>query len=100
MAPKVITMDSGESSDLKEAETASITLDCLNIRKFGVPESATAWIKGWLGKSSTESSSKPKRAQQAKVWATSIRSRSNLIGGWTNPFEKYAQVKLDHETQF
>ena len=23
---------------------------------------------------------------------------SNLIGGWTNPSEKYAQVKLDHET--
>ena len=21
-----------------------------------------------------------------------------LVGGWTNPFEKYAQVKLDHET--
>ena len=19
-----------------------------------------------------------------------------LVGGWTNPFEKYAQVKLDH----
>ena len=27
-----------------------------------------------------------------------IHPRCFLIGGWTNPFEKYAQVKLDHET--
>ena len=25
-------------------------------------------------------------------------NNTNLVGGWTNPFEKYAQVKLDHET--
>ena len=25
-------------------------------------------------------------------------SNSELVGGWTNPFEKYESVKLDHET--
>ncbi len=25
-----------------------------------------------------------------------IVSEGTLVGGWTNPFEKYAQVKLDH----
>ncbi len=32
--------------------------------------------------------------------AVSFREGStrHLVGGWTNPFEKYATVKLDHET--
>mmetsp|Transcript_95670 Transcript_95670/g.274720 ORF Transcript_95670/g.274720 Transcript_95670/m.274720 type:complete len:309 (-) Transcript_95670:559-1485(-) len=47
MAPKVITIASGLSSDLKEADKASITWDCRRIRRLGVPESATAWMRGW-----------------------------------------------------
>mmetsp|Transcript_14511 Transcript_14511/g.36790 ORF Transcript_14511/g.36790 Transcript_14511/m.36790 type:complete len:477 (-) Transcript_14511:479-1909(-) len=72
MAPRVITMASGLSSALKDADSASITCDCLRIRKFGVPESATACISGWCGLSSTLSSSSPKRDQHASVCATSI----------------------------
>ena len=29
---------------------------------------------------------------------TTKHIQKNLVGGWTNPFEPYAQVKLDHET--
>ena len=36
------------------------------------------------------------------VWETKHRhflvTKTTLVGGWTNPFEKYLLVKLDHET--
>ena len=27
---------------------------------------------------------------------TPVGNKNNLVGGWTNPSEKYAKVKLDH----
>jgi len=95
IAPSVMTIASGLSSALKEAESASMTWDCLKIRRLGVPESATACMSDWFGRRSTLSSSSPKRAQQARVWATSMRTPSYVdllssklrLASWSSAFE-------------
>ena len=31
-----------------------------------------------------------------EIWPCCLLKNPFLVGGWTNPFEKYAQVKLDY----